>query len=394
MATWIFQATPNDFDINGYLAASTGDFWFLVTRYKDQIALGDTVYIWRAIGRQGDRDKAGIIASAQVIGPVEVRDADVHSRRFWIDPAKATIPAARVPLRLTRLANQKEMLRREWMEKDSVLGSLGILKFRSGTNFPVTAQESVRISRLWANTGRDWSEADVIAALHIYAKLWDQPISKGKDSPVEQIAQLIGRAGTGVYNKLMNLRALDPRAPQDGLNGGSAVDSRVWERYFDSDAGMLNIAAIESDFHRLWESKGAVRLVEELPDPSVEAKRLSAKSLGDLLEAYSRTPRLPTRRAETTAWSYTRSPLVVAITVERANWKCEVNECTSPIFIGNDGNPIVEVHHLHRLADGGADDPSNTVCVCPNHHRALHHSKDAPALRNSLVILRERASRP
>jgi 5-methylcytosine-specific restriction protein A len=35
----------------------------------------------------------------------------------------------------------------------------------------------------------------------------------------------------------------------------------------------------------------------------------------------------------------------------------------------------MEVHHLVRLADGGIDDPSNTVCVCPNHHRELHHGK-------------------
>ena len=47
MATWIFQPTPNEFDMDGYLAASTGDFWFLVTRYKELIAIGDSVSCFR-----------------------------------------------------------------------------------------------------------------------------------------------------------------------------------------------------------------------------------------------------------------------------------------------------------------------------------------------------------
>jgi 5-methylcytosine-specific restriction protein A len=54
---------------------------------------------------------------------------------------------------------------------------------------------------------------------------------------------------------------------------------------------------------------------------------------------------------------------------------------------GADGKPIMEVHHLVRLADGGIDDPSNTVCVCPNHHRELHHGKKSV---NLTIRLQER----
>ncbi len=38
MATYIFQANPDSFDIDGYLSARTGDFWFLVTRHKNELA--------------------------------------------------------------------------------------------------------------------------------------------------------------------------------------------------------------------------------------------------------------------------------------------------------------------------------------------------------------------
>ena len=35
MRTWIFQANPDDFDINGYLATQPVEFLWLVTRYAD-----------------------------------------------------------------------------------------------------------------------------------------------------------------------------------------------------------------------------------------------------------------------------------------------------------------------------------------------------------------------
>ena len=35
--------------------------------------------------------------------------------------------------------------------------------------------------------------------------------------------------------------------------------------------------------------------------------------------------------------------------------------------------PFLEVHHVKRLAKGGADVPSNTVALCPNCHRAAHY---------------------
>ena len=137
MTTWIFQANPDVFDIDGYLSASTGDFRFLVSRYKNDLAIGDTVYIWRSIGKQGDSDKAGIVAEAIVAGPVEHVVDDPESLPFWKDQAGAAQPEDRVMLRLVRLANKKEVLRREWLQDDSVLSDLSILNFASGTNFPV-----------------------------------------------------------------------------------------------------------------------------------------------------------------------------------------------------------------------------------------------------------------
>ena len=384
VSTWIFQANPDVFDIDGYLAASTGDFRFLVTRYKNELSIGDTVYIWRSIGKQGDSDKAGIVAEAVIVGPVEHVPDDPESLPFWKDQAAATQPEDRVMLRLVRLANKKEVLKREWLKDDSVLSQLSILKVASGTNFPVDAKQTTRLAQLWANTGKDWSEREIVAALKLYSEIWDQPIGRNAGSPVEKMAQLISRAPTGVYNKLMNFRALDSRSTATGFTATSKSDVVVWDRYFDANSKAINQAKLIADFDRLW---GEVPAAEPLVEPekvAAEVRRLSEKSLDALLATYQKASKLPTKRKKASVSTYSRSPLVAAITLKRAEWKCEVADCASPVLEGNDGKPLVEVHHLHRLADGGVDEISNTVCVCPNHHRALHYGKVAAKLRDEL----------
>ena len=49
MRTWIFQGNPEVFDIEGYLAASSGLITWTVARYADQISPGDTAYICDAL---------------------------------------------------------------------------------------------------------------------------------------------------------------------------------------------------------------------------------------------------------------------------------------------------------------------------------------------------------
>lgn len=65
--------------------------------------------------------------------------------------------------------------------------------------------------------------------------------------------------------------------------------------------------------------------------------------------------------------------------LHRSGGACEA--CGVAPFIKDDGSVYLEVHHVRRLADGGADRVDNAVAVCPTCHRALHHA----ANRNDLV---------
>lgn len=87
-ATWIFQATPNRFDLDGFFDTKPITVAFLVTHYAERMAAGDKVYIWRAVGG-GDETTSGVIAEAEMGSPVSERLDDAASRPFWKDQTKA-----------------------------------------------------------------------------------------------------------------------------------------------------------------------------------------------------------------------------------------------------------------------------------------------------------------
>lgn len=73
--------------------------------------------------------------------------------------------------------------------------------------------------------------------------------------------------------------------------------------------------------------------------------------------------------------SYIRDPAVKAWVLQAAKGQCE--GCDSPApFVGNDGLPYLEVHHVMPLASHGSDTTTNAVALCPNCHRRCHSSID------------------
>ncbi|BBL94586.1 hypothetical protein TthHC11_21200 (plasmid) [Thermus thermophilus] len=85
---------------------------------------------------------------------------------------------------------------------------------------------------------------------------------------------------------------------------------------------------------------------------------------------------------------YIRSLSVARETLRRAGGICELCKRPAP-FSDINGEPFLEVHHIIPLSEGGADDVNNTAALCPNCHRAVHYSEDAPLLREKLRLLRK-----
>ena len=106
MRTSIFQGNPEIFDIDSYMAASTGLITWSVARYADQISPGDAVYIWRSQGY--DRTQAGVVAEGTIVEQPRVQKDDPISSDFWKRVTEQD-ERMRVKIRLNRIASKREV---------------------------------------------------------------------------------------------------------------------------------------------------------------------------------------------------------------------------------------------------------------------------------------------
>ncbi|WP_458210993.1 HNH endonuclease [Haladaptatus sp. NG-SE-30] len=60
--------------------------------------------------------------------------------------------------------------------------------------------------------------------------------------------------------------------------------------------------------------------------------------------------------------------------------------CDQPApFETSSGSRYLEVHHVHRLSDGGPDDPESVIALCPNCHRRVHNGADKGDFNQQLI---------
>jgi hypothetical protein len=393
--TWIFQGNPDYFDINGYLGTQPSRFVWLVTRYAGDMQPGDRVFIYRTGG------EAGVIAEAEIIGAPEPRPEGPEALPFWrADSAGAKEVVPRALLRLVKAATSREILRREWLLDDPILRELPNLKMAAGTNYPIEPHMAGRLIALWNRTGRDWTRNESVAGLWAYTQTYGQQVSRLPGSPVAEVALVVGRAISGVYNKVMNFRAIDPRDERAGMSGAGETDRRVWGEFYDTGAGDLRVSELDREFARLWRTPAEVDAPpSDMGDQDealeVQANKLIEIGLAQLMEKYrlelETRPSRPNTK-NTVTRTYERSPLVVAIAKLRAGHRCEVPNCNHPTFICADGTPYTEVHHIEPLSEGGEDVLENVACLCAGHHREIHVGQRAKELVASLHAARRWAS--
>lgn len=101
----------------------------------------------------------------------------------------------------------------------------------------------------------------------------------------------------------------------------------------------------------------------------------------------------PTGSVQEAQWAevqrFARSQQVRERVLTMANGRCEACDSPAP-FLGTDNKPFLEVHHVRPMAQQGSDSVRNTVALCPNCHREVHHSNHAQAL---IEVLYQRVRR-
>ncbi|MFM0050992.1 EVE domain-containing protein [Caballeronia grimmiae] len=403
MTSWIFQGNPSTFDLDGYLHAVPGAITWLVKRHAQEMEVGDTVFLWRSQGKDKANKGSGVVASAEIVSPVSSMVEEAESRPFWVEKSGLGTEHPRVWLKLERVANKKEELKRDWLMDDEILKNMLIVRQPAGTNFKLTTQEGDRLTKMWSRVGKPWSRSESLAGLWAYAETYGKEVSKSTGSPVRTVSKLTGRAITGVYNKVMNFRAIDPRDDRQGMSGAGTTDRAVWAEFFNVADHTLDEAGVNAEFNRLWANAPADILGTPTEQAAVaevftgEVEKLLNRSLDDLMAAYgkqqtvektSAAPKPKARPGRTTVFQ--RNPLVVAIARIRAASQCEAPGCSYELFDDHTGTPYCEVHHILPLSQGGADTIENVICLCPAHHKEAHFGKRSCDLRQEFENVRSR----
>ncbi len=285
MSHWIFQGNPDVFDIDTYLREKDEITWTVRQRHlADQIKVDDEVFLWRAAGRQ--KGTAGIVAVAKVVEEPK-DDVGDDALELWSDQSDAG-PELRVRLRvISRHLGAKEIVKRDWVKEDPVLSGLRILRFASETNYLVRPQEAHRLAILCKNTGRDWSREECVAGLWAYKQTKDREVSRLAGEPVAVVALTIGRAVSGVYNKVMNFRYIDPDDRRKGLSSTNRLDHETWKEFYDPQRHGLDTARLDAEYRRIWsrrptdmpaDAKPIYRDYGEAPDDNLdELQRFAAR---------------------------------------------------------------------------------------------------------------------
>lgn len=393
MTDWIFQANPDSFDLDGFLATKPATMLYLANQHRASMAVGDTVFLWRAIG-SGASALSGVVAETTIIEQPMLQNEDATALTFWKDP-NLSAPAERVRLRLDRI-ELRDRVKRDWLKDDPICRDMRIFRMAAETNYRLTSEEGRRLMNVWRRANAPWNYADTIAGLWAFSETRGGKVSVLPGSPVAIAALRTGRVvRKGMANKVSNFVALDPRDPRSGFSNANSMDRMVWDRFFDANTNSLDCAAIQAEFDRLWPSDG---LPDVMPpsEPTEASADIQNASLKELLSRWSSklkqtggldgrgTPKVV--RAITS--SFVRDPLIVAIAQRRAASECEVPNCTHPLFKDTNGNVFLEVHHIVPLRDGGTDRPENVAAICPAHHREAHHGKQAAAIAEALKDLR------
>jgi hypothetical protein len=208
-----------------------------------------------------------------------------------------------------------------------------------------------RLERLWVRTGVDWTRSDSIAGLWAYDLTYGREVSKTAGSPVADVALRIGRAVGGVYNKVMNFRALDPRDQREGLPAGGAVDQEVWNEFYDAERRAVRSTELEKAFLDLWGDSS----------PAVEAAPTSGAGT-NVPPAATATP----SRARQTTFRVIRDSAVTDWVKQVHQHRCQAcgRRFDSP------RGPVAEGAHIRPLGaeHDGPDDVRNVLCLCPTHH--------------------------
>ena len=127
--------------------------------------------------------------------------------------------------------------------------------------------------------------------------------------------------------------------------------------------------------------KTSAHQVQESSPPIYQAAG-TATSMGALRQAALAASQTNAELRDRLTSIYKRSIAVKQYALARAKGICEGCQQTAPFHTKR--GSFLEMHHTHRVADGGPDHPDRVITLCPNCHRRAHYAQDAQVFNQSL----------
>ena len=118
--------------------------------------------------------------------------------------------------------------------------------------------------------------------------------------------------------------------------------------------------------------------------PTKEQEAVIEKATEDSIDRI--TGRKP-KRVQTLTTGYVRNTEIAKSAKLRAKGICQLCEKPAP-FLGRDGNPYLEAHHILWISREGEDSLDNVAALCPNCHTKMHivdDPKDVEKLRRAVA---------
>ncbi len=138
MAFWIFKCNPEKYRIADRLTDPNPSLTWTVSRYREEIAPGDTIFIWET-GR--DRGIRAVLRAESV--PQEMPEME-SEQTYWAEPD--TEVQWRV---LATITDWEVSLPHTFLRSVPGLENLSVFHgFQQGTNFPVTPDQGTLLLRL------------------------------------------------------------------------------------------------------------------------------------------------------------------------------------------------------------------------------------------------------
>ncbi|MCK1586936.1 HNH endonuclease signature motif containing protein [Bradyrhizobium sp. 169] len=133
----------------------------------------------------------------------------------------------------------------------------------------------------------------------------------------------------------------------------------------------------------VFELRALAAVVEGTEETAAAKPQAALEELRSLARAAATVSQMPATANGRNV--YQRSQDVRNYVLARARGGCEGCRAPAP-FARKDGSPYLEPHHIRRLSDGGPDDPSYVIALCPNCHRRVHAGADGEAYNSSLLL--------